>query len=86
MLEKIKRDRSKDEDVIRLVDEMKRMRVQELQGNEWQLEGELVLKEGKVYIPKDNELRAEVIQWHHDVSVAGHGGKWKTVELVTRNY
>ena len=23
---------------------------------------------------------------HHDVPVAGHGGKWKTMELVIRNY
>ena len=44
------------------------------------------MKEGKVYIPKDEELRAEVIQLHHDVPVAGHGRRWKTVELVTRNY
>jgi len=27
----------------------------------------LVLKEGKIYVPKDEELRAEVIQLHHDV-------------------
>jgi len=86
MLEKIKKARSKDEDIIRIVKEMKRMRVKELWGNEWQLEGELVLKEGKVYIPKNEKLRAEVIWWHHNVMVAGHGGKWKTVELVTRNY
>jgi len=45
-----------------------------------------VLKEGKVYVPKDKELRAEVIQLHHDVPVAEHGGRWKTVELVIRNY
>jgi len=45
-----------------------------------------VLKERKVYVPKDEELRAEVIQLHHDVPAAGHGGRWKTVELVTRNY
>jgi len=45
-----------------------------------------VLKEGKVYVLKDKELRAEIIQWHHDVLVAGHGGQWKTVELVTKNY
>jgi len=45
-----------------------------------------VLKEGKVYVPKDEELRTEVIRLHHDVPVAGHGGRWKTVELVTRNY
>ena len=32
------------------------------------------------------KLRAEIIWLHHDVPAAEHGGKWKTVELVTRNY
>jgi len=50
------------------------------------LEEDLVLKEGKVYVPKDEELRAEVIRLHRDVPAAGHGGRWKTVEFVTRNY
>jgi len=44
------------------------------------------LKEGKVYVPKDEELRAEVIRLHHDVPAVGHRERWKTVELVTRNY
>ena len=44
------------------------------------------MKEGKVYVPKDEELRAEIIQLHHDMSTVGHGGRWKMVELVTRNY
>ena len=86
MLEKIKRARSKDEDVVRVVEEMKKVGVKELHGNEWQMEGDVVLKEGKVYVPKDEELRAEIIWLHHDVPAAEHGGRWKTVELVTRNY
>ena len=45
-----------------------------------------MLKEGKVYVLKNKELRAEVIQLHHDVLAVGHGERWKTVELVTRNY
>jgi len=32
-----------------------------LQEEEWQIEGKLVLKEGKVYILKDKELRVEII-------------------------
>jgi len=45
------------------------------------------LKEEKVYIPKNEELRAEVIQLYHDVPAARHGGRWKMVEFhVTRNY
>jgi len=42
-----------------------------------------MLKDRKVYMPKDKELRAEVIQLHHDTSAGGHGEQWKTVELVT---
>ena len=45
-----------------------------------------MLKEGKVYVPKDEELRMEIIQLHHDVLVARYGRKWKTTELVIRNY
>ena len=60
--------------------------MKELRENEWKIEGELVLKEGKVYVSKDEELRTEVIRLHHDVPAAGHGGRWKTVELITRNY
>ena len=45
-----------------------------------------MLKEGKIYIPKDEELRVEIIQLHHDIPAAGHGGRWKTMELVTSNY
>jgi len=86
LVEKIKKARSKDEDVIKVVEEMKKAGVRELRGNEWKIEDDLVLKEGKVYVPKDEELRVEIIWLHHDVPVAGHGGRWKTVELVTRNY
>ena len=32
-----------------------------------------MLKEEKVYVLKDEELRAEVIQLYHDVPVTGHG-------------
>jgi len=86
VLEKIKRARSKDEDVVRVVEEMKKAGVRELRGDEWKLEEDLVLKERKVYVLKDEELRAEVIQLHHDIPAAGHEGRWKTVELVMRNY
>ena len=75
ILEKIKKARSKNEDVVRVVEEMKNVGVRELRGNEWKIEEELVLKEGKVYVPKDEELRVEIIQLHHDVPVAGHGGR-----------
>ena len=69
-----------------MVEEMKKAGVKMLQGEEWQIEGELVLKEGKVYMLKDKELRVGIIWLYHNVPVAGHEGKWKTMELVTKNY
>jgi len=86
LVEKIKKARSKGEDVIKVVEEIKKAGVRELRGNEWKIEGDVILKEGKIYVLKNEELRVEVIQLHHDVPAAGHGGRWKMVELVTRNY
>ena len=86
IVKKIKKAISRDKDIVRIVEEMKKTKVKELWENEWQMEGDLVLKEGKVYVLKDEELRAEVIQLYHDVLAAGHGGRWKIVKLVTRNY
>jgi len=74
IVEKIKKARNKDEEVVRIVEEIKKARVKELRGEEWIIEGELVLKEGKIYVPKDVELRAEIIWLHHDMLVARHGG------------
>ena len=45
-----------------------------------------MLKEGRVYVPKNEKLRVEIIWLHHDTPIAGYGGQWKTIELVTRNY
>ena len=86
IVEKIRKARSKDKDVVRVVEEMKKVGVKELRGNEWKIEGDLVLKKEKIYMLKDEELRVEVIQLHHDVPAVGHEGRWKTVELVMRNY
>ena len=37
-------------------------------------------------MPKNEELRVEIIQLYHDIPVARHGEKWKMAELVMRNY
>ena len=86
ILEKIKIARSKNEEVVRVVEEMKNTEVKVLRGEKWQIEEDLVLKEEKVYMSKNKVLRVEMIQLHHDILVAGYGRKWKTIELVMRNY
>jgi len=61
LTEKIKRERGKDKKVVKVVKEIKKMRVRNLRSNEWEIEEDLVLKEGKVYILKNKKLRIEII-------------------------
>jgi len=86
IVKKIKEARDKNEKVIKVVEEMKKAGVKTLRDEKWQIKEGLVLKEGRVYVLKDEKLRVEIIRLHHDMLIAEHGGQWKTVELVTRNY
>ena len=74
IVKKIKEARDKDEEVIKAVEEMKKAGIKMLRNEEWQIEEGLVLKEGRVYIPKNEKLRIEIIRLHHDMLIAGHGG------------
>ena len=65
---------------------MKKVGVKVVQEDKWKIERNLVLKEQKIYVPKNEKLRAEIIQLHYDILVAGYGSRWKMTELVTRNY
>jgi len=86
LLEKVKWSKMKDNEVVKAVEEMKQTRVKMLRDKEWREVNGIMYKEGKVYVPKDNALRAEIIRLYHDTPVGGHKGQWKTVELVTRNF
>jgi len=43
------------------------------------------MKEERIYV-LEGELRGEIIRLHHNTPVGGHRGRWKTAELVARNY
>ena len=75
IVKRIKEARNKYEEVIKVVEEMKKAGVKTLRDKKWQIEEGLVLKEGKVYVPKDEKLRVEIIQLHHDIPIAGYGGQ-----------
>jgi len=83
--ERIKKAQEGDKKVVKAVEELKKAGVKMLRDEEWEIEDGIVLKEGRIYVP-EGELRGEVIRLHHDTPVGGHGGRWKTTELVTRNY
>ena len=74
ILEKIRKSEAKDDKVIKAVEEMKKAGVKMLRDEEWREEDGLMLKEGKVYMPKDEALRVEIIRLHHDTPIGQHGG------------
>jgi len=83
LLKKVRKSKVKDNEVVKAVEEMKQAGVKMLRDEEWREVDSIMYKERKVYMPKDNILRAEIIRLHHDTPVGGHRGQWKTVELVT---
>ena len=86
LLEKVRESKVKDNEVVKVVEEMKRAEVKMLRDEEWREVDGVIYKEGKVYVPKDDKLRAEIIRLHHDMPVEEYGGQWKMVELVTQNF
>jgi hypothetical protein len=46
----------------------------------------LLMFRGKIYVPKDRELRHWIMEQHHDTCVAGHASHFKTLEMVLQNY
>ena len=65
---------------------MKKAEFKVLRDNEQQVERDLVLMKGKVYVPKDEKLRVEIIWLHHNIPAARYGERQKMTELVIRNY
>ena len=57
-----------------------------LRDEEWQEKDGLILRNRKMYVPKDKKLRVEIIQLYHDILVGEHRRQQKMTELVTRNF
>jgi hypothetical protein len=48
-------------------------------------EGRLIYRE-RIYVPESTDLRLRLLQQYHDSPTAGHPGRSKTLELITREY
>jgi hypothetical protein len=53
---------------------------------EWSESDGLLMFHGKIYVPKDRDLKRYIVEQHHDMHIAGYAGRFKTLELVSRNY
>ena len=57
-----------------------------LRGAEWRMADGILYFRDHIYVPDDPGLRRRIVAQHHDTKVAGHPGRWKTLELVSRSY
>ena len=53
---------------------------------EWNLEDGIILYRGQIYVPKDDSLQCEVVMRYHDHVATSHPGRWKTYELISREF
>ena len=86
LLKKVKQSKVKNDEIVKVVEEMKRAEVKMLRNEEWREVDGIMYKERKVYVPRDDKLRMEIVRLYHDMPVGEHGGQWKTVELITWNF
>jgi len=46
-----------------------------LRDKEWREVDGIIYKEEKVYVPKNNKLRVEIIRLYHNIPVGGYRGQ-----------
>ena len=66
--------------------EQKKNRHPFLQLAQCEAKQELLYYCDKIYVPEYEDLRTKIIRQHHDNPSAGHPGRTKTFELVSRYY
>jgi len=75
-----------EEPVAKAARELRQASSKTVRSAEWSEEDRVLRFRGKIYVPRNPDLRKRVVSLCHDIKVAGHPGRWKTLELVSRNY
>ena len=75
-----------EEPVVKAIRKLRSSGSRALRTSEWGEQDGLLTYLGKIYVPPTHDLRRRILEQHHDSRVAGHPGRYKTLELVARNY
>jgi len=74
------------EPITKAAQELQRSANGTVHSSEWSnIDGLLQFQE-KIYVPQSLDLHRQIVALCHDTHIAGHPGRWKTLELVSRNY
>ena len=75
-----------EDTVKQAVKALKSTSARSIRSSEWTEADGVLYFRGKIYVPPTADIRWKIVALHHDSHVAGHPGRWKTLELVTQNY
>jgi hypothetical protein len=77
------RDTEPEDTISKAVKDLKTTRSRSVRSAEWNLIDGVLYFRGKIYVPDYLDLRRRIVSLYHDTRVAGHSGRWKTLELVS---
>jgi len=86
MLREMNQRDEQEEPVTKAAKELRQASSKTVRSAEWSEEDGVLQFRGKIYVPRNSDLRRWVVSLCHDTKVARHPGRWKTLELVSRNY
>ena len=75
-----------EEPVAKAVKELRKSSTRSVRSQEWSVQDGLLYFHGRIYVPPTSDLRRRIVSLAHDTRIAGHAGRFKTLELVSRNY
>jgi hypothetical protein len=75
-----------EEPIAKAVEQLRKSSTRSLRSREWSDRDGLLYFRGCIYVPPDSDLRRRIVSLCHDTRIAGHAGRFKTLELVSRNY
>jgi len=89
MLREIRQGNQRDEQeepIAKAARELQQASSKTVCSTEWLEEDRVLQFRGKIYVPQNLDLQRRIVLLCYDTKVAGHPRRWKTLELVSRNY
>jgi len=77
---------NQEEPVAKAARKLRQTSGKTVHSSEWSEDNGVLWFRGKIYVLRNVDLQRQVVSLCHDTKVAGHPGRWKTLELVSRDY
>ena len=72
-----------EEPIAKAAQELRKSSTRSLRSADWSEHDGLLYYRSHIYVPDTSQLRRRIVSLCHDTKVAGHPGRFKTLELVS---